>query len=253
MRWLFGSAALVAVLFAAGCGGGAGGSGGGGTTQTSALATKSPRAVLRDASKAVEAASSFHISGQIKGFGGGNFVSSGAPVGIDFTIVRAKGATGSLTVGGGEVDIIVTGGNAYMRASTDFWRQLAKQKGGGQVAGFAATLFSDKWLKFPAGSKQFGQFTNPAKLGTLFENLGSKRPQGRLENKGDTTFKGQSVVAIESSKGGMLYVAATGTPYPVALVKTGGKSNGAVTFDDWNKSVTLTAPKGALDLSQFGG
>jgi hypothetical protein len=48
-------------------------------------------------------------------------------------------------------------------------------------------------------------------------------------------------------------VAATGTPYPVALTKIGGKSSGAITFDEWNQPVTLTAPKGALDLSQFGG
>jgi hypothetical protein len=189
------------------------------------------------------------MSGQITGISGG-FVPSGKPAGVDFTIVRGKGVTGSLTVGGAQVDLIVTGKNGYLRASSDFWQSIAKREGGGQAAGFAG-LFGDKWLKFPAGNNDFSQLIDPTKLGSLFDSLTSNH--GRLDNNGQTTYKGQSVVAIESAKGGTLYVAATGTPYPVALVKTGGKSNGTIVFDDWNKSVTLTAPKDALDLSQFGG
>jgi len=237
---------MVAVLFAAGCGGG-----GASSTQTSSLATKPARVVLRETSKAVKAASSFRMSGRIKGFGGDNFVTSGQPVGIDFTVVRDKGVAGSLTVGGSEVDLIVTGKNAYLRASSAFWKKIVKQQGAGQGAGLAATLFGNKWLKIPAGKQGLGPFTSPAKFGSLFNSLTSNL--GRLDNKGQTTYKGQSVVAIESAKGQMLYVSATGTPYPVAVVKTGGKSSGAVTFDNWNKPITLTAPKGALDLSQFGG
>ncbi len=50
-----------------------------------------------------------------------------------------------------------------------------------------------------------------------------------------------------------LYVAATGKPYPVALV--GGKKGqtGSIRFSDWNRHVSLSAPSGALDISQFGG
>jgi len=60
------------------------------------------------------------------------------------------------------------------------------------------------------------------------------------------------VAIVDTTKGGTLYVAASGTPYPVALVKS-GNSAGSIEFSNWNQSVTLTAPKGALDLSQFGG
>jgi hypothetical protein len=159
--------------------------------------------------------------------------------------------TGSLTVGGAEIDLIVAGKNGYLRASSAFWKQYAKSKGGGQMAGFAATLFGDKWLKFPAGNQQFDQLTNQTNFNSLFDGLNSNH--GKLDNKGETTYKGRSVVAIQNSKGETLYVSATGTPYPVAFVKTGGKSNGVITLDNWNKPVTLAAPKGALDLSQFGG
>lgn len=75
---------------------------------------------------------------------------------------------------------------------------------------------------------------------------------GKLENHGATTYKGQSVVAIyEPKKRSTLYVAASGTPYPVAYVKTKRPTAGKIMFDRWNQSVTLTAPKGALDISKL--
>jgi hypothetical protein len=139
-----------------------------------------------------------------------------------------------------------------MRASSAFWKHFAQQKGGGAAASFAATLFGDKWLKFPAKNHQFQALTSPTKANSIFKSLTSNH--GKLENQGEKTYKGQSVVAItDTTKGGTLYVAATGTPYPVALTKAGGKTGGAIKFGDWNQPVTLTAPKGALDLSQFGG
>jgi hypothetical protein len=62
------------------------------------------------------------------------------------------------------------------------------------------------------------------------------------------------VVAIrDASKGGTLYVAATGAPYPVAIVRTGAGDNGAVVFDGWNTSVAVTVPKNAVDLSKLSG
>ena len=86
---------------------------------------------------------------------------------------------------------------------------------------------------------------------SLFKSLSTSH--GKLANHGEKTYKGQSAVAIvDTTKGGTLYVAASGTPYPVALVKT-GKSAGSIEFSDWNQPVTLTAPTGALDLSKFGG
>jgi hypothetical protein len=64
-------------------------------------------------------------------------------------------------------------------------------------------------------------------------------------------YKGRKVVAIEdTSRHGRLYVAATGKPYPVAI--SGGAGQGTVTFDRWDKSVSIRAPKGAIDLSKLG-
>jgi hypothetical protein len=234
MRGFSAGALLVALVFLAGCGGGGGG---GGSTQASAEASKPGKQVVADAVKAADAASSVHMAGQI--------ADSGKQVGIDMTIVRGKGANGSLTLAGDKVDLIVIGDTAYMRAGPTFWKKYGGPAGVGQ-------LLSNKWLKFDTTNPQFGGLTNLTKQKTLFKQLSSTN--GTVVNHGATTYNGQNVVAVfDSPENGTLYVASSGTPYPVAIVKKSTSSTGGkVTFDNWNQSVTLTAPQGALDFSKLG-
>jgi hypothetical protein len=75
------------------------------------------------------------------------------------------------------------------------------------------------------------------------------KDHGKLTNLGDKTYKGRKVVAIKDSRdGSILYVAATGAPLPVATIGAG-----SLDFAGWNKQAPITAPKGALDISQLGG
>jgi hypothetical protein len=114
---------LAAVLIAAGCGGGGGGGGGSSNAgKPSGEAAKPANTVVADASEAATRASSFHMAGQIH--------SSGKLIGVDLSLVRGKGATGTLTVGGAKVDLVLIGNDGYMRASSDFWQQYAGQAGG---------------------------------------------------------------------------------------------------------------------------
>jgi hypothetical protein len=238
MRGISTCVVLAAVLFAAGCGGGGGGGGGGSSAaQASGEAAKPANQVVADASKAASDASSFHMSGQIH--------SSGKLIGVDLSLLRGKGMTGTVTVGGAKVDLVLIGNDGYMRASSNFWKQYGSQAGG------LTQMLADKWIKFPGKGAQLGSLTGPLSARSLFKSLTSSH--GKLENKGETTYKGQSVVAIHDiTKNSTLYVAATGAPYPVGLVKTGGRDAGTVAFDHWNEPPTLTAPKGALDFSHLG-
>jgi hypothetical protein len=231
-RFLVGTG-LLALVFAAGCGGGGGG---GGNDQSSNLASKPANEVAKDAVNAAEAASSVHISGQV--------TDSGQKIGLDLTLVRDKGATGSATLRGAKIDVVLVGKTGYLRAGSNFWKQVPH-------ASFVAPILSDKWLKIPADNAQFGSFLGVANEKKLFDEL---NVHGDLTNKGAATYKGQSVVAIyDPEQHSTLYVSASGTPYPAGMVKTKPPDAGALSFDDWNKSVTLTAPKDALDLSQLGG
>jgi hypothetical protein len=199
-------------------------------------ASKPASQVLADAKKAATNASSAHVSGDIR--------SNGTPITLDLTTARAKGAKGSMSTNGLKFDLIRIGDTLYIRGSDEFLKRFA----GAAVA----QLLHDKWLKASATHGRLRSLAPLTNLGALFAGISSQH--GKLVNDGKTTYKGAEVVAIrDTSDNSKLYVAATGKPYPVALI--GGKKDqsGTITFDDWNKSVSLSAPSSAIDISKFGG
>jgi hypothetical protein len=224
-----GIALLLVAAVVAGCGGGKA------AAKTNGEASKPAVQVLADAESAAKNASALHVSGHI--------VSSGTPITLDLTIVSSKGAKGSMSTNGLSFDLVRIGDTVYIRGSDAFY-----QKFGGQAV---AKLLHGKWLK---GSATHGQLSSLAPLtnaSALFSQISGSH--GKLANEGATTYQGLQVVEIrDTSDNSKLYVSATGAPYPIALV--GGKAgqSGSITFDNWNQSASLTAPSGAIDISQLG-
>jgi hypothetical protein len=224
---------LVLVLTAAllaGCGSS------GTTAKANDEASKAPVRVLADAKAAATSASSVHVSGSIN--------SGGTPITLDLTTAHNKGAKGSMSTSGLKFDLVRIGDTLYIRGSDEFYKHFA----GAAVA----QLLHGKWLKASATHGRLQSLAPLTNIGALFAGISSRH--GKLTNNGKTTYKGQDVVAIrDTSDGSKLYVAATGKPYPVAIV--GGKENqsGTITFGDWNKSVSLSAPSDAIDIGQLGG
>ena len=138
-------------------------------------------------------------------------------------------------------EIVRVGNVAYIKGTDAFLRQFA--------GAAAAQLLHDKWLKGPVDSGALASLAPLTDIVKLF-NGAFGGSHGKLANKGETTYKGQKVVAIkDSSDGSKLYVAATGTPYPSRPPKA-ATSKGTITFDHWNDSVSIDAPKGAVDMTQ---
>ncbi|HEY3577681.1 MAG TPA: hypothetical protein VGK68_06775 [Gaiellaceae bacterium] len=228
MRALVLGLVLAAVL--AGCGSS------GESAKSNGEESKPAAQVLADAKAAASNASSAHVSGSIQ--------SKGTPITLDLTTARAKGAKGSMSTSGLKFDLVRVGDTLYIRGSDEFLKHFA--------GGVAAQLLHDKWLKASATHGRLKSLAPLTNLGALFAGVSAQH--GKLVNDGKKTYKGDDVVVIrDTSDNSRLYVAATGKPYPVAIV--GGKKgeSGTITFDDWNKSVSFTAPDGAIDISQFGG
>lgn len=62
---------------------------------------------------------------------------------------------------------------------------------------------------------------------------------------------GQSVVGVrDTTKDATLYVATTGKPYPVEILRTGSQA-GRITLNRFNEPVSLTPPSNAIDISKF--
>jgi hypothetical protein len=198
-------------------------------------AAKPAARVLADTKAAATKASSVHVSGNIH--------SGGTPITLDLMMAGARGAKGSMSTNGLEFDLVRIGGTAYIRGSDAFYKHFA----GAAVA----QLIHGKWLKASVAKGRFRSLAPLTSIGLLFAQVSSSH--GKLVNDGKATYKGQQVVTIrDTSDNSKLYVAATGKPYPVAIV--GGKTgaSGTITFGDWNESVSLSAPNDAIDISRLG-
>jgi hypothetical protein len=156
-------------------------------------------------------------------------------------LVNGAGGRGQLSENGVSFELIEVGGYVYIKGSKAFYSHVAGPS--------AAQLLDGKWLKAPANSAGFaslGSLTNLRKL--LNSTLTS---HGALAKGASTTVEGQPAIAVkDATHGGTLYVATTGTAYPLQIAK-GGDGGGRIAFGDWNKPVTLKAPANAVDLSQL--
>lgn len=214
--------AVLVVAALAGCGG----------SSSNGEAKKPAAQVVADARQAADEAKLVHVTG--------TGVDNGTPLKLDLWLGNDRGK-GRLEERGAGFDVVRVGGTLYVRGSNAFLKRFA--------GAAAAALLHDRWLKAPATK---GPLAAVAPLTDKQQFVQAALEQhGTLDNKGEAERDGQKVVRIaDTTQGGTLYVAAEGTPYPVALA--GGAEQGDVTFSGWNADEPIAAPKGALDLSKLG-
>ena len=216
---------VVSVVLVAGCGGSG--------AKSNGEASKAPKQVVTDALQAAVGAKAVHVSGAI--------VSGGTPLTLDIHIVKDTGGSGEMSEQGLKFQLVRVGAKAYIKGSDAFYKKFS---GAG-----AAALLHDKWLAGSATTGNLASLTSLTDISKLF--TGALGSHGKLKNAGETTYNGQKAVAIKDlTNGGTLYVAATGTPYPIAIV---APKSGSIAFGDWNKTVSISAPKGAVDIGALGG
>jgi hypothetical protein len=215
----------AAVLLVAGCGG----------SSSSGETGKSAAQILTDTKAAAQSATSVHYVGTIN--------QNGSSLHLDLQLVAGKGGKGTITIGGHKIDIVRIGQKVYFKGDEAFYRQYA--------GAAAAQLLAGKWIMAPSATGNFASFTPLTDIGKLF---GLIKTKGTITKGAESTVDGQKVIAITSSEPGTgtIYVATTGKPYPVELAGPSSKS-GSLQFSNWNGTVTLVAPSGAIDLSKLTG
>jgi hypothetical protein len=207
----------------AGCGGSSG----------NGVAGKSPAEILAATKAATDAASSVHVSGSI--------VSGSSPITLNMQLLADKGGRGQLSENGLAFELIQVSGTVYIKGSAAFYKHI-----GGTAA---AQLLQGKWLKAPSNDSDFASLSQLTDLRQLVDQTLANH--GTLKKTGTSTVNGQKVVGItDTTKGGTLYIAATGKPYPIEISKN-GSGGGKISFDRWNEAVTLSAPANAIDVAQL--
>jgi hypothetical protein len=199
---------------------------------TNGVEKKSADEIVIAATNAVGSAKSVHVAG--------NVVSGGSRITLDLNLVNGKGGQGSMAQNGLSFQVVTVGNEVYIKGTTAFWQKIAGNA--------AAPLLFGKWIKAPAGG-QLATLATLTDLEKLFNQLLSSH--GRLARGSIATVRGQPVIAVkDTTNGGTLYVATTGKPYPIEVVKS-GSNGGQIAFDRFNQPVRLTPPSNAIDISQL--
>ena len=221
--------ALLASAAMSGCGS----SGRSAAGASNGVASKSPQQIVAAALAAANGARSVHLAG--------SGLSASTPITLDLHLAAGQGGRGTVSENGLTFELVVLGPSVYVKGSPAFLRQT-----GGAAA---AQLLAGKWLKAPSSNASFAQVAQLADIHKLFSaTLGS---HGTLAKGATTTVNGQPAVAVnDTTQGGTLYVATTGTPYPLEIAKS-GTGAGKLVIDQWNEPVTLTPPPNAVDIGQL--
>lgn len=209
-------AAAAALL--AGCGDG--GDGGGEPESTgptdNGVSALAPDEILSRATTALKEAKSYRIKGSIK-------VDDGK---MDLDLrVAGSDVGGKLSQNGATVELLSVGGQQYIRPDATFWQQNLDSP---EAARNVVKLMGDKWAKVPAENKDFADLFGVASVDELL------KPDGSL-TKGETRdIDGVQTIGLvdTSAKGGTIYIATTGKPYPIAL-QSKDVAEGQLTFSDF--------------------
>jgi hypothetical protein len=219
------ASALVALAGIAGCGGS--------SSAGNGVASKSPTEIISSAKAAADGASSVHVIGSI--------VNAGSTIALDMELLKGTGGRGRLSQNGLSFELVEVGGSVYIKGSPAFYRHFA--------GGAAAQLLQGKWLKAPANTGSFASLGSLTDLRKLLDSTLSSH--GSLSKGATSTIEGQQAIGVKDvSRGGVLYVATKGTPFPLEITK-GGSGGGRVNFNRWNAPVSVRAPANAVDLGQL--
>lgn len=206
----------------------AGGCGGSSSSESKKTATQ----IVQDATAAVKDVKGVHMSG--------TFISSGKRVALTLDLGQQSGQ-GTLALGDAHADVARIGEVSYIRANSAFWKLFAGQG--------AASLLHDRWLSGSTTKPPLNAFARFLSIDALLKEAFTGTASHKLKKLGTRTYKGQEVIAIsDPANHETLLVAASGKPYPVAATGLG-----TIAFSNWDKDVSVTAPKGATDISGLGG
>jgi hypothetical protein len=205
-------AALAAGSLIAGCAG-----------SSSPASAKPASSVIPAMEAAVDQATSVHMTGQV--------TAGGIRTGFDIKFHGSQLA-GSMNASGASFDLIVVRGKTYIKVDSSFLTR----------SGIPATLCTKicgKYFLLPITDAQ--SITGTLSMTRLTRDLFGKIPKSAKKSGvmfKPATYEGQSVLRVRKD-GFTLDVAASGKPYPLAILAPHGQY---LKFSDWNSVPSPSAP-----------
>jgi hypothetical protein len=218
------AAVLIAALIpVAGCG-----------SSDNGVASKPASQILAATRAAAVSASSVHIVGTSK-------VRQGPPLKLDASMSKQH-AHAQFSAFALSIQTIRDGDTLYVKGNPAFNQRIESTQG--------VKVPSGKWLRGTSASLgQIGMLTEIDK--ELPVILGGSGP---ISKGAKVTIDGQPAITLKLTRKlytGTLYVATTGQPYPLKLIKT-GRETGQTTFSGWDDTtIATTPPANAVDISRL--
>jgi hypothetical protein len=208
-------ATIALAVALAGCGG----------TSSNGVASKPPSEIVAASKAAAVRAKSVHVISKF----------SQGPLTISYNLELANdGGRAQVSVLGLSYEAIRIGDTLYLKGNPAFDERVDGSAG--------LHVPSGVWLM---------THTNSGELGGLIAVTELNGELGRLISSANTytagvatTTNGQPTIEVKQAGklySSSLYIATTGEPYPIELVKR-GRETGQTTFSDWNQPVPLSAP-----------
>jgi hypothetical protein len=215
-------ALLVTLLALAGCGG----------SSSDSIASSSSAQILAASIAAAQGANSVSIVSE-SSFGR-------LPLTAELQLASGGGRA-KLSFLGLDYEILRIGSTVYLKGNPAFYRRLFHRR-----------------VHVPAGAWLAGSASGGLSGYARLTDLGSRlrlllRATGPLSKGGVTTVEGHPVVEVKSEAklfSGSLYIATTGKPYPLKIVKHGHET-GSTTFSGWNQPVLLRAPASTIPFDEL--
>lgn len=199
---------------------------------SSPLEGKTGPEVADAAADALEEAGAVHVAGTIE--------QDGEEGEVDLQL-QGEDLSGSLTLGGMEVQLLGVGGEVFMQAPPEFWASFGMPEE-------AAAMFDGEWVTVPGEAMaEFAEFS----LAGFVEQLRNPEDEVKEEVRSDE-IDGTDVVVAEQEDGSELYVADEDPSYPLRITESGDSSS-ELTFSRFGEEEEISAPEDPLDLEEMMG
>jgi hypothetical protein len=214
------TAAASAALLLTACGGGG------------PMDGKTGPEVADAAADALEKAGAVHVAGTMN--------QDGEEGEIDLQLQGAD-ASGTISFGGSEIEILNVEGQAYIKAPPGFWGSFGLPEE-------VASQFEGKWVIVPAeAASEFEQFS----LDGFVEELRNPESDVKKDVQEDEV-DGDPVVVVEQGDGSTLTVANDDPAYPLEITSK-GDDEGKLSFSRFGEEEEFEVPADALDLTEMMG
>ncbi|MFD9791810.1 hypothetical protein ACFWXK_12750 [Streptomyces sp. NPDC059070] len=220
-------------------------------------------AIADKAVTATKAATAFKMTGE--------GTSDGEHMRLDLTLNRVGTCSGKIAMKGGTAEVVkVDNKSFYMKGDERFYRAMAKEDGTPKrQADAMVEILKGRWMKMPVSavsgkSKKGGKapgddLATMCDIGAFIQSLDEDKSERTGMTRGaDTVVAGVPAIPVTKKKaeGGTLtmYVSKKDPGYLLKVDDQDGTDPGVVTFSDYNKPATITAPPAdqIIDLEKMG-